>query len=226
VWTLGLDTSTWTASVGVTCAGELVAERTRRAARSHALTLIPLIDETLAAAGIDVTRLSAVAVSNGPGSFTGLRIGLSTAKGLAYAIGARLVAVPSLQALARALGPREGLVCPLLDARKGEVYAAVFRWHDGAIEQCGREQALSPRQLPGLVDGPVTFVGDGVDLYQRLLCDLFGERALLVPASNLPPCGGMVARMGWERLCAGEETSVASLEPLYVRPSEAELKSG
>jgi len=226
VWTLGLDTSTWTASVGVARAGEPVAERTRRAQSSHALSLIPLIDETLAAAGVDVAQLSAVAVSNGPGSFTGLRIGLSTAKGLAYALGARLVGVPTLQALARAVGPREGLVCTLLDARKSEVYAALFRWRDGAIEQLGCEQALSPRELPGLVDGPVTLVGDGVDVYRDLLHSLFGERARLVPASDLPACGGMVARMGWERLGAGEETPVARLEPLYVRPSEAERKSG
>jgi len=72
----------------------------------------------------------------------------------------------------------------------------------------------------------VTLVGDGVDVYRDLLHSLFGERVRLVPASDLPACGGMVARLGWERLGAGEETPVARLEPLYVRPSEAERKSG
>ena len=226
MWILGLDTSTWTASIGIARDGEPVAARCLRAESSHALTLLPLIEETLAAAGIDVGELDAIAVANGPGSFTGLRVGLSTAKGLAYAVGARLVAVPSLEAMARAVGPRPTSVCPVLDARKGEVYAALFRWRAGGLERLGAEQTLSPRALVDAIDAPCTFVGEGVDVYGDLLCEVLGERALLLPSSALPPLGGTVARMGWERLQAGEEAPLAALEPLYVRPSEAECKWG
>jgi len=226
VWILGLDTSTWTASIGIVRDGEPVAERCLRAESSHALTLLPLVEETLAAARIDVSELDGVAVANGPGSFTGLRIAVSTAKGLAYAVGARLVAVPTLEAMARAAGPRPTSVCPVLDARKGEVYAALFRWRDGGLERLGAEQALSPRALADAIDTPCTFVGEGVDVYGDLLRELLGERALLLPPGALPPLGGTVAQMGWERLQAGEEASLAELEPLYVRPSEAECKAG
>src|SRR5262245_52075822 len=98
---------------------------------SHARTLLPLIDAALAAAGVGLRQLDLLAVSIGPGSFTGLRIGLSVAKGLALATGLPVVGVPTLEAYALHVGPRPGLICPVLDARKGEVYGAVFRWQGG-----------------------------------------------------------------------------------------------
>jgi tRNA threonylcarbamoyladenosine biosynthesis protein TsaB len=225
VWILGLDTATWTASVGVARDGRALAERTRRAENTHATTLIPLIEEALGEAGIAAADLGAVAVSAGPGSFTGLRIGLSTGKGLAYSIGARLVAVPTLAALARAAGSREGTVCTILDARKGEVYAATFAWRGEVLEGKTPAQAIAPRQLNRLIDSPCTFVGDGVDVYGELLVELFGPSATLLPLAAAPPSGCVVACMGGELIAAGADVTLAVVEPYYVRPSEAELKS-
>jgi len=223
---LGLETATWTASVGVTCDGRAVAERTRRSESSHAPTIIALIDEVMRSAGIRIGDLDAIAVSAGPGSFTGLRIGLSTAKGLAYAANARLVAVPTLTALARAAGPRDGTVCPVLDARKGEVYAAGFRWRDGRLEQTAAERAIAPAQLASLIAPPCTLIGDAVDVYGDVLRELFAASVDLLSLSQVPPSGAVVAQIGHELLANGSESAIESVEPRYVRPSEAELKAG
>jgi len=226
VWILGIETATWTASVGVTRDGHPVAERTQHSESSHAPTILLLIDDALRAAGIAVADLGAIAVSTGPGSFTGLRIGLSTAKGLAYACKTPIVAVPTLTALARAAGPREGPVCPVLDARKGEVYAACFRWCDGRLEQTAAERTIAPAQLARLVTPPCTLIGDAVDVYGEVLRRLFGARATLLSVTQVAPSGVVVAQLGHELLACGGDSALAALEPHYVRASEAELKAG
>ena len=226
MWILGVETATWTASVGVARDGCAVAERTLRSESSHAPTILSLIDEVTQAAGIRVRELDAIAVSAGPGSFTGLRIGLSTAKGLAYASGARVVAVPTLAALARAAGPRDGTICPVLDARKGEIYVAGFCWRDGRLIQTVVEQAIAPARLAQLVSPPCTLVGDAVDIYAEVLGQLFAGAATLLSLSQVPPSGAVVAQIGHELLASGATSALAELEPRYVRPSEAELKAG
>jgi len=225
VWILGLETATWTASVGVVRDGHAVTERTRRSQSSHAPLIVSLIDEVLAEAGVGVGELDAVAVSAGPGSFTGLRIGVSTAKGLAFAVGAAIIAVPTLTALARATGPRAGTVCTILDARKGEVYAAGFRWQDGRLEQTLAEQAIAPAELSRVIHPPCTFIGDGVDVYEAVLRTQFADAVTLVPLAAAPPSGCVVAQIGAELIAAKVETALATVEPYYVRPSEAELKA-
>ena len=222
MWTLGIDTATWSASVGVARDGDAVAERTVRA-ETHALAIIALIEETLAAAGITVRDLDGIAVSAGPGSFTGLRIGLSTAKGIAYAHGAQLVLVPTLHALARAAGPRTGTVCTVLDARKGEIYTAAFRWHGDTLEQTIADCAITPQRLREVIRaGDLTFVGDGVDRYGDLLREQFGASASYLGITTAPPSGAVVARIGWEQIQIGNTTALDVAEPFYVRPSEAE----
>jgi tRNA threonylcarbamoyladenosine biosynthesis protein TsaB len=225
VWTLGIDTATWSASVGVARDRQVIAERGVRA-ETHALALIPLIEETLAAAALTVRDLAAIAVSAGPGSFTGLRIGLSTAKGLAYAYGAQLVLVPTLRALARAAGPRRGLVCTLLDARKGEIYAAAFRWRGEELQPTVADCAIAPHQLRDLIrESEVTFIGDGVDRYGDRLRELFPSAAQLGIAA-VPPSGAIIAQMGWECLEANGGVALNVAEPFYIRASEAEKNFG
>jgi tRNA threonylcarbamoyladenosine biosynthesis protein TsaB len=149
---LGLDTATWKASVGLRIDGETVAEKSRTADGSHAVSLLSLIEEVLQDGGCSVRDLDAVAVSGGPGSFTGLRIGLSVAKGLAYATGARLIAVPTLEALARTVAHLDGKVCPVLDARKGELYAACFQSSHGILQRLTEDLLLTPEELLALLD--------------------------------------------------------------------------
>ena len=117
---LGLDTATWVASVGVTRDEEPLAEESCRAASSHAEILFPLIARVLARAEVSLAEVNGLGVSIGPGSFTGLRVALGTVKGFAYALGHKIVGVPTLDALARTVTAWDGLICPILDARKRE----------------------------------------------------------------------------------------------------------
>ncbi len=221
---LGIDTATWRASVGLRIGGELAAEVSRTADGSHAVSLLALVHDVLREAGCAVHELDAVAVSGGPGSFTGLRIGLSVAKGISYATGARLVAVPTLEALARTVAHLEGALCPTLDARKGEVYAACFRSSSTGVERLSEDVLLTPEALLRMLPTPCVVLGDAVGVYGSLLRERLGADVTLLPEDTHGPSGGVVAAMGLERLLADGPDDLTQLEPRYIRPSEAELK--
>jgi tRNA threonylcarbamoyladenosine biosynthesis protein TsaB len=221
---LGLDTATWKASVGLRIDGELVSEESRTADGSHAVSLLSLIEEVLQDGGCSVGDLDAVAVSGGPGSFTGLRIGLSVAKGLAYAIGARLIAIPTLEALARTVAHFDGKVCSVLDARKGELYAASFQSSNGVLRRLTDDLLLTPEELLNILPTPCVMLGDAVAAYGTFLQQHLGAAVTLLPSDTYGPRGGVVATMADERLQAGGPDDFSQLEPCYVRPSEAELK--
>ncbi len=221
---LGLDTATWTASIGLIDANGVLAERSLAVARSHAAALLPLIEETLAAARLDLRQIELIAVSIGPGSFTGLRIGLSTAKGLSLATGIPVVGVPTLEALARAAGPRAGLVCPVLDARKGEVYGAAFRWRGADLEPVVEVSVLAPARLAARLATPCTLIGDAVEPYADVWHSCLGDGVELVPLSEVSPRGAVVATLGAARWRVDQIDDLARIEPIYVRKSEAELQ--
>jgi tRNA threonylcarbamoyladenosine biosynthesis protein TsaB len=222
---LGLDTATWRASVGLVVDGTVVTEHSQVADGSHAVSLLPLIEAVLRDADCSIDALDAVAVSRGPGSFTGLRIGLSVAKGLACAAGLRLVGVPTLEALARTVADRHGVICPVLDARKGELYAACFASAPGSWKRLTADVLVTPEALLAMLPAPSVILGDAVDTYGPLLRQRRGSLVTLLPCESYGPRGGVVACMGWERLQAGQTDRLQDLEPLYIRPSEAELKS-
>jgi tRNA threonylcarbamoyladenosine biosynthesis protein TsaB len=239
---LGIDTATATASVALVEDGKLVGEEIRRAGKqsdrfpsegrgNHAETLLPMVGTVLKKAGISLSDLSAFAVSIGPGSFTGLRIGLSTVKGLAYGWEVPVVGVPTLLAVAARVTGWDGLVCPLLDARKKEVYAALFRKEAETLERLSEDLVCAPekvlRQLESLADGaPCLFVGEGAKVYESLIATFLGDRGFSTLGESYPSVAYAVARLGEEKLSRQEFDSLGSLVPLYLRPSEAELKKG
>lgn len=220
---LGLETATWTASVGVIDGRRVLAERSVRVSDSHARVLLSLMDEVLGDAGLGIGDFEILAVSIGPGSFTGLRIGLSVAKGIALAAGTQLIGVPTLEALARAAGPRPALVCPVLDARRGEIYGATFRWEDDSLVALSPPVVVSPRRFAQQVRPPCLLLGDGVDAYRDVWIECFGDAAELATIGEIPPRGAVVAGLGVERYRRDGPQSAADLEPTYVRRSEAEL---
>jgi len=221
---LAIDTATWNCSVALTCDGLVLAERAERTTSNHAGTLPRLVAETLGAAGTRLERDDALAVTIGPGSFTGLRIALSFAKGLAFAGGYRLVGVPTLDALALVAPPSAGRLCAVLDARKREVYAALYERDGDRLVRLGGPHAMSAERLVRAIGGPCVFIGDAVETYGDVFRRVLGEGARLLPSATHPPSAGMVARLAAARLrvsAAGDD--VATLEPTYVRPPEAEL---
>lgn len=219
---LALDTSTWWASVAVVEAGEVLASRVLRARSSHANDLLSMIGETLQQAGRAFGDIDVVGVTRGPGSFTGLRVGLSTAKGLCYATGARLVTVPTLDALARSATGYDGTVVVMLDARKGELYAARFeREPDGACRRVEEDRLAVFEEIAVDLPRACLIVGDAEEAYGDRLRALAGTEIRGI--DGLTPPAVAVAMMADARADGSDETMLA--EPEYIRRSEAELNA-
>lgn len=221
---LAFDTATWTCSVALVRDGLVLAERSERTGASHAGTLPRLVDAVLRMASERLEGGDAVAVSIGPGSFTGLRIGLSFAKGLGFAAGLRLVGVPTLDALALAAPPWEGRLCAALDARKQEIYAAVYEQIGGRVVRLGVPRALGAAQLAAETGAPCAVIGDAVEAYGDVFRRVLGVGVRLLPSDRYPPRAAAMARLAAARLArepAGDDP--VTLVPAYLRPPEAEL---
>jgi tRNA threonylcarbamoyladenosine biosynthesis protein TsaB len=199
----------------------VLAEDIEPASRSHVTSLPGLIERVLARAGLGIGDVEGLAISIGPGSFTGLRIGLGLAKGLAFAGGLPLATVPTLEALAAVAGAEPGRrVCAALDARKREVYAALFDVEaNGEPLRRSRDMALAPDALAAELPAGTVLVGDAAAAYP----DVLGPGLVVRPFETHHPRGGTIARLGARRLAAGEAVDVGAAEPVYVRRSEAEL---
>jgi tRNA threonylcarbamoyladenosine biosynthesis protein TsaB len=178
---------------------------------------MPAIDRLLTDAGWTVGALDGLAVAVGPGSFTGLRIGLSTAKGLAWARGIAVAAVPTLDAMAAALPFCALPVCPVLDARKGEVYCSLYRWDGTAMGREWAYLAVAPDELAARLAEPTVVLGDGAG-------GVVSRYARLAPPHRHLPSAAAVAVLGLAQFRAGATVSATELSPIYLRPSEAELK--
>lgn len=220
---LGIETSTMQGGAALVGDDGLCSEYTLNVAATHSERLLPAIERMLGDAGVGLDALSGIAVSIGPGSFTGLRIGLSTVKGLAYATGLPVVGVPTLEALASSVAFAREPVCPVLDARKQEVYAGLFRCTRGIPLRVMEDTALAPEALCAKIRRPTIFLGDGVAVYGELFRRLLGDRMLIAPPYSRGARPACVAELGRQRLLRGERDPIDTLVPRYLRPSEAEL---
>ena len=225
---LAIDTSTWVCAAALLRDGVVLAARDDRA-ESHAARLADLVESVFDDARERLEPGDAIALSIGPGSFTGLRIGLSLAKGMAFAGDLRVVGVPTLDAWAVAAPTWEGRLCTVLDARKREVYAAVYERTNGQVVRCGAPCALAATRLAETLastgNGACTFIGDAVDVYGEVFREILGSRAGFFPPDEHLPRAPAVGRLGAARLAGfpGGDP-LAELVPTYVRPPEAELK--
>ena len=219
---LAIDTAAAALSAAIVDERGLVGEFALNTGKNHSLGLLPLLDSLLRYGGLSLQEMAAFAVTQGPGSFTGLRIGIATAKAWGDATGKPLIGIRTTDALARAAGV-DGYVCPLLDARRDQVYTALFR--DG--QRLWPDLALSPDEVGerlAQLDAPVCCLGDGFAPYEDLLRQPLGDRlrpALPERRLVLAPAAAMLA---WERLLQGDFTPPEALLPLYLRLSEAEEK--
>ncbi len=228
---LGIDTATAVATVGVFRGRKIAAERWEVAPGAHARCLADLTDSVLEDAGVTLSDIDGIAVSLGPGSFTGLRIGISFAKGIAYAGKRPLVGIPTLEALAVAAEPTGApWIAACLDARKGEVYLAVYRRTPRGLETLVSERAVSPetaareiRDQGGEAGGVV--VGDAAEAHAEIFEPLVENGARVLSFQEIHPRGGLVAALGESRLGSGAATTPESLVPRYVRASEAEIRA-
>lgn len=223
---LALETSGTVGSVALVTPDRCVAELIIEASQTHAQQLLPAIDQLLREIQIDWPRIDAIAVSLGPGSFTGLRIGLSTAKGLSFAAGKPLIGVPSLDALA-SQGMGQGLpICALVDARKKEVYAAFYRENNaGEMVRESDYLALAPAALAQRINEPTFLLGSGVELYRDLLAEHLGDRALFADPARFFARAMSVGQLAIAKV-RNQDFLAPTAGPLYVRASDAELQLG
>lgn len=222
---LAMDTATMVSSVAVTTEDRVLAELTAETRFTHSETLVANIEEVLRLADVKREDLSAVAVSLGPGSFTGLRIGLAAAKAIAYALSISLVGVPTLEVLAAAFPSPGAIVAPLIDAQKGNGYFALYRFTETGLV-CEKDVCVaSPEEIANAIaneESPVTLAGDFARKLMQKGVEL-PKNASLAPITHIMPRAALVAARGIVRLQNGEGKSPMELEPIYVRRSEAEV---
>lgn len=214
---LSVETSTLAGGVALLDGDRLVAEYVLDVSVTHSERLMATIERALQDARWQAEDLQGLVAAVGPGSFTGLRIGVSTVKGLAFALELPIAAVPTLDALASRLPFAALAVCPVLDARKGEVYASRYRWDGTGMQRDWEYLAVSPAELAARLVEPTILVGSGATA-------IASPHARLAPPRLHVPSPGAVAFLGLERLRAGDVVKPAELTPLYLRPSLAELK--
>jgi len=222
---LSIDTSTMLGGVAVIDRHSgLVAETRLNVKTTHSERLMTVIDRVLAGSELSLSDIDVFAVAIGPGSFTGLRICLSTIKGLSYATGKPVVTVPTLEALAWNFPYSRYPVCSLLDARKGEVYAAVFKWERGGFERMIDDTSVKPGDLLRQLEGEIIFAGEGVSIYRDKILEVMQGRALIATPEKMVPSPANVAMLGLAKALKGEYTDPSDAVPIYIRKSEAEVK--
>ena len=226
---LGLDSSGMVAGVAIVEDGLLLAEYTTNYKKTHSQTLLPMLDELRNMIDLDINSIDAIAVAAGPGSFTGLRIGAATAKGLGLALDKPLVEVPTLEGLAYNLCGCTQLVCPLMDARRNQVYNGIYEFvREGeqyvlhSVEpQCAADICEVIDKLNEL-GREVIFLGDGVPVYQKVIREKMQVPYSFAPASNNRQRAASVAALGEVYFKEGKTVSAVDHQPEYLRKAQAE----
>ncbi len=222
---LVLESSGLVASVALMEENSMICEFTMNHKKTHSQTLLPMVDEMIKITGFNKKELDAVAISKGPGSFTGLRIGSATAKGLSQALNIPVISVSSLEGLAANLYGTEDLICPIMDARRSQVYAGIFQYEGEKLVTRMEDDAVSVADLISMLNEkgePVIFLGDGVPVYQKLL-----EEGLTVPYRFAPSHmnrqrAGAVGVLAVQYFKEGKTETSRDHKPEYLRKSQAE----
>ncbi|MHB0976441.1 MAG: tRNA (adenosine(37)-N6)-threonylcarbamoyltransferase complex dimerization subunit type 1 TsaB [Candidatus Aquicultorales bacterium] len=227
---LALDTSSPACSVAVAESGDagssLLAEINVWAPRGHMARMLPQIDAALAQAGMEKEAIEGIAVGIGPGSFTGLRIGVTIARTLAQLLEVPIAGIPSPDALVRRVGAHAGVCVPTIDAKRGEVYAAVYETGLGGVERITDFRPITPEALAyELIDAGferILFTGDGIEMSRGMLAERLGDKAVFTPREYWWPWASEIAYAAADRFEAGSADDLFSLVPVYARLSQAE----
>ena len=233
---LAIDSSGLVASVavvegelegGVLVKEETIAEYTVNYKKTHSQTLLPMLDEVAGMTDLDLDAVDAIATAGGPGSVTGLRIGSATAKGLGFALKKPLIHVPTLHGLAYNLCGTESIVCPVLDARRGQVYTGIYEFHENEIAVIEDQMAVSIEELGGRLhayDKKVIFLGDGVPVFRKVLTEqIMADRKIsFAPANMNRQRAASVGALALRYYRDGKLETAAEYRPDYLRMSQAE----
>ncbi len=220
---LTIQTVSPAGSLAITDGARLLAEINLDIRKTPTEWLLQSIEDLLARADLEKEDLHAIGVVLGPGSFTGLRVGLATAKGLSLAAGCPLLGISSLRCLAMQLPFTKLPVCVMLDARKQEVYTALFNWEGGYPSPVVEERVIKPEMLLAGIAAETLFIGNGALVYRSLIVRQLAERAHFAPAFLNLPRAAAAAALALHEWQSGRTFSAEELMPSYLRPSEAEL---
>ena len=222
---LGLDSSGIVASVAVVEDDILVAEYTVNYKKTHSQTLLPMLDEIAKMTELDLNTIDAIAVAAGPGSFTGLRIGSATAKGLGLALKKPLIAVPTVEGLAYNLYDTDGLICPIMDARRRQVYTGIYRFEEHRLVTVEDQMAVPMEEMIRKLNEyqqPVTFLGDGVPVFVDMIAEKLKVPYSFAPAHVNKQRAAAVAALGLIYYKEGRTQTAMEHIPDYLRVSQAE----
>lgn len=222
---LGLDSSGLVASVAVVEEDNMLAEYTVNYKKTHSQTLLPMLDEIARLIELDLNTIDAIAVAAGPGSFTGLRIGSATAKGLGLALDKPLISVPTVDGLAYNLYGCRNMVCPLMDARRNQVYTGVYQFDENGMEAIVPQCAVGIDEIIAQINeisAPVTFLGDGVAVFRNYIAEHCQVPYSFAPAHMSKQRAAAVAALGLVYAKEGKLESAAEHRPDYLRLSQAE----
>ena len=222
---LAVETSTLVGSIALIEDGQLLTEHQMEIKATYSDTLFPLIDRALQDVSISIHEIDGYAIAIGPGSFTALRIGLTVIKGFALAAGKPMVGIPSLDGLAHNLCFSDLMICPILDARKGEVYTAFYKRENGPVlKKLTPDRVVDPKILLDEIDEEVIFLGDGVDVYRDLIKSKLKDNAFFAPLHLKYPKASSIAQLALSKFENNEVMDCNVTSPIYVRMPEAEVK--
>ncbi|MCR5430910.1 MAG: tRNA (adenosine(37)-N6)-threonylcarbamoyltransferase complex dimerization subunit type 1 TsaB [Eubacterium sp.] len=219
---LAIDSSSVAGSVALYEDGEIKAEYLTLDKRTHSETLLPLIDKLKSETGLDLSSLDAIAITGGPGSYTGLRIGGATAKGLGLALDKPIINIPTMEALAYNVVGSEVLVCPMMDARKNRVFTGLYKFDGEKIVTVKDQCVLTIDELVDEINEEVIFIGDGVDAYRDLLDEKMSVAHLFASEEDNYVKASSFVFLAKIYFDEGKITSAGKFAPDYLMLSQAE----
>jgi tRNA threonylcarbamoyladenosine biosynthesis protein TsaB len=219
---LSIETSTPVCGVALVDDGQVCAQYTLDLGIHHSTHLFPMVERVLADRQADVTDLDGLAVASGPGSFTGLRIGMASAKALCLSANVPLVGVSTLAGMAYSIGCEGIPVCAMLDARRDQVYAGIYEWKEEAFVASVPDFAVNIEDLLDLLPHPALFIGDGAWAHHHTIKARLGKKAYFAGRELGRPNAGAIALLGCIQLHLGKQVDIDTFEPQYLRASQAE----
>jgi len=222
---LAVDTSSLAATVAIMNDGMLLGEYTIIHKKTHSQKIMPMISELMKSVEVKPSDIDIYAASSGPGSFTGLRIGVTTIKALAYAVNKPVVSVPTLDALAYNIPMTESYICPILDARNNQVFTAIYKWEGSKQSNITEYMGIHIEELVQLIKGKnhkVIFVGDAVKTHKDYLRSELGDKCEFAPGHLMLQRAASVAQLAFIRASEGMIENCFDMVPFYLRKSQAE----
>lgn len=222
---LGIDSSGLVASAAIADEKNIIAEFTVNNKQTHSQTLLPMIEKVVDMSGIELEQIDAIAIAAGPGSFTGLRIGSATAKGIGLALKKPVVSVPTLEGLAYRVSVFDGIICPIMDARRNQVYTGIYKMDKGNLVCLSEQKAVDIHEIMEELekyDEKVIFLGDGVEVQRETIEKEFKKEYCFAPIHISKQSAAAVAVLGDIYFNQGKAEDAAEHKPIYLRKSQAE----